>query len=171
MPENQTSSTINGIADLLNGVGGFASSVMQGDNTASDYNFKAQESEFNAEEVGINIKQLWNQEIFQEGQRGEHGAQMEGGERAALAAQGLNVNSSASRSITDATASITGRDMFQIRNNAFMKAFGFDAQKLEYQAEGKLDRNKAQSAEDAGLFGGIAKFAGSGLKAAAELGV
>lgn len=164
-------STMAGIADLLNGVGGFTASTLKGDETAMDYQFKAQEAGFNAEEAGIGVKQLWNQELFQEGQKSERGAQIEGGEVAAEAAQGLNVRSQASTGITQATSNITGKDVFQLRNNAFMKAFGFNAQEIQDTAESALDKTKANEAGGAGLFSGLASFAGSGLKAAGEMGL
>ena len=167
---NQTMSTINGVADLLNGVGGFATDVLAGDQTGIDYRFKAQEAGFNAQEAGISVKELWNQEIFNEGKVAIHGAQMEGGEVAAEAAQGLNVHSRASTAITNETSNVTGRDIYTLRNNAFMKAFGYKAQQIQDTAEATLNTIKANQAEDVGLFGGISKFVGSGLKAVGELG-
>lgn len=167
----QSDSTMNGIADLLNGVGGFTSSVLSGDETAMDYKFKANEAQFNAEEAGISIKNLWNQELFREGQIEEKGAQQAGGEIAAEAAQGLNVNSAASKGIVSDTGAITGKDVFTLRNNAFMKAFGFKAQQIQDSAESQLDTIKANEAGNVGFFGGLAKFSGSGLKAAGEMGL
>jgi hypothetical protein len=164
-------SLMESISGLLNGVGGLTTSILKGNETGMDYRFKAQEAGFNAQEAGISVKQLWNQEIWKEGQIEEKGAQMIGAERAAQAAQGINVSSPASRQITNETANITGKDIFTLRNNAFMKAFGYEAQQMQDTSESKLDTIKANEAESAGLFGGIAQFVGSGLKALPGLGV
>jgi len=159
-----------GVADLLDGVGGLTTSVLQGNEVGSDYAFKAQEASLNAQEAGLTIKELWNKEIFDEGMIERRGAAMAGGERAAQAAQGLGVSSRASMQIPEETAKITGRDIFTLRNNAYMKAFGYKAQQMEDMTESQLNTIKSNEAKQAGLFGGLAKFAGSALRAAPELG-
>jgi hypothetical protein len=162
---------LKGAGDLLQGIVGGTSDIIQGQATGIEDAFKANQAGFNSQEAGLNATELWNKELFQEGQLSEKGAQMIGGERAAEAAQGMNVRSAASTSITNETANITAKDVFTLRNNAFMKAFGYEAEGMEQATESNLETIAGKNAQTSGLWGGITKFIGSGLKAAGEAGI
>lgn len=82
-----------------------------------------------------------------------------GAQRAALAAQGIDVNADDALSLQDETRQIGEMDVLTIKNNALREAFGYKSQAQSYQSAGAY-------AEKAGNTGARNTLIGGGLQAA-----
>ena len=85
-----------------------------------------------------------------------------GSQRAAMAAQGVNIDSGSASMVTQDTAALGALDALTIRNNAYREAYGFKSQALGYAGQAKLTRMGARSAGYSTLLTG-------GLSAARDL--
>lgn len=79
---------------------------------------------------------------------------MAGSQRAAMAAQGIQIDSGSAGDIIDQTYSMGAEDVQTIRNNAFREAMGYKSQASEYLTQGNLANATAQQQSSATLLGG-----------------
>ena len=87
-------------------------------------------------------------------ERGEKGAQdhrrktkrLIGAQRAALAAQGIDVNYGSAAGIQSETQALGERDALTIRNNAWREAFGFRSQADSLRLQSEFSKSAAKSA-------------------------
>lgn len=89
--------------------------------------------------------------------------QMVGSQRAALAAQGLDVNADTSSLIQEDTAGLGAEDVTTIRNNAWREAWGYRVQALDYSSQAKFSGISSKFNAQQTLLTG-------GLNAAREIG-
>lgn len=79
-----------------------------------------------------------------------------GSQRAALAAQGIEVGSGSSLDIQQDTAAMGASDALTIKNNAWREAWGFKNQALDYSSKGALAGMTAKNqAKNTILTGGL----------------
>jgi hypothetical protein len=82
--------------------------------------------------------------------------QVIGSQRAALAAQGIDVNNDTSVTIQQDTAALGAEDVMTIKNNAWREAWGYKVQAQDYQSQGEFARISANSnAKQTLLTGGL----------------
>jgi hypothetical protein len=72
-------------------------------------------------------------------------AQMLGKQRAALAANGVDLNSGSAIDLLASTEFLGEQDVNQIQNNAVRKAWGYEVEGSNYQAQSNLDQWKADT--------------------------
>ncbi|PRZ51227.1 hypothetical protein BX589_12068 [Paraburkholderia fungorum] len=87
-------------------------------------------------------------------------AQMIGGERAAMAANGVDLNSGSALRIQGDTAKLGDVDALTIRNNAARAAYGYQLQGLSYGQQATLDESSAANAVSAGNLNSFASIVG-----------
>lgn len=94
-------------------------------------------------------------------------AQMIGGERASMAANGVDLDSGSALRIQGDTAKLGEVDALTIRNNAARAAYGYELQGLSYGQQATLDESAASNASTAGnlnafssVIGGASSVAG-----------
>ena len=86
----------------------------------------------------------------------KQGRQMQGTQRAALAAQGVEVDSGSAADIQSETHVMTRMDARKIRNNAAREAFGFKTQAVQSRMEAAYGMQAAESgARGTLLTGGL----------------
>lgn len=97
--------------------------------------------------------------------QGTKTAQVVGQQKAAQAANGLDVNSGTNLNVRTATQDMGHLDALTIMNNAMKKAAGFTAQGMNFGAESTLDTMKAGTSKTTGdigvatsLLGGASSF-------------
>ena len=85
--------------------------------------------------------------------------QVTGSQRAALAAQGLDVNSDTSSLIQEDTAGLGAEDVTTIRNNAWREAWGYKVQALDYGSQAKFAGISSKFKQNQTLLTGGLQFA------------
>ena len=79
-----------------------------------------------------------------------------GAQRAAMAAQGIDVNSGSALDIQDETAAMGELDALTAKNNAWREAWGYKVQALDYGAKGQLMAEAARNeSRNTMLTGGL----------------
>jgi hypothetical protein len=79
----------------------------------------------------------------------EHGKQVRqlvGSQRAAIAAQGIELDDGDAEALQIDTETIGAQQMLQIKNNAWREAWGFKTQASSYQAQGEMAAATARTA-------------------------
>lgn len=86
-----------------------------------------------------------------------------GSQRAALAAQGIDIGSGTAKDIAEETAAIGEQEASQIRINAIRQAFGVRTQAINTRAQGEFDQIAGKSAASSALLTGGLGAISSGL--------
>ena len=167
-PMDKQDFLVKGFNDLLSGVGGFTESYLKGNSDKIEGYYRADEMDRRAQEESLNVKAAWNDEYDQEQRQAEKGAQEIGATVSAQAGQGVSVRSQASRSVTQTMSGLTAKDLLTLKNNVYAKTFGYRMDIIKDEGEAGLQRLRAKSASDAGLFGGLTKFGGAAINAVSE---
>lgn len=119
-------------------------------------NEQARLIEFNAEMSLKQIEDIYAQADFQTRKIGQRGAQVQGAQRASLAAQGIGIDTGSAAELQKETAQLTTDDMMMVRQNALKAAFGVKANAYGMQMQANLVRAGGQaSASGTLLTGGI----------------
>lgn len=71
--------------------------------------------------------------------------QLQGSQRAALAAQGLNVDSGSGLELQNDSAELGAIDSATIKNNAWLEAWGYRAQSLDLNSQGQFAQMSANN--------------------------
>ncbi|NIF51403.1 hypothetical protein [Burkholderia sp. Ax-1724] len=85
-------------------------------------------------------------------------SQMIGAERAAMAANGVDLDSGSALRIQGDTAKLGDVDAMTIRNNAARQAYGYQLQGLSYSQQAGLDEASASNAKTAGYLGAFSSI-------------
>ena len=82
-----------------------------------------------------------------------------GSQRAAMAAQGIEVDSGSAMDIQEDTAALGALDAQAIQNNAYMEAFGYKSQAIDYTAKAKMSKLEGRTKARNSLLTGGLQFA------------
>jgi hypothetical protein len=156
-----------GLGSVLSGLGTAASvfgSLKQGQAASQAAKYNAAVAENNKE------MQLRNASLA--GQEGEAAAQMEGmktrarvaGIAADQGASGVRLNSGSDIDVRSSAASMGELSAINIRSNAARKAYGYQVDASNYQAQANLDRATAKNARTAGYIGALTALGSSAGK-------
>lgn len=96
-------------------------------------------------------------------------SRMIGSQRAALAAQGLEVDSGSALEIQNDSKEMAARDVVTIRNNAAREAFGFKVQAMNSTNEGRMAQLAANKQASSSLLVGGMNAASSIMSGAAKV--
>jgi hypothetical protein len=133
---------------LAQGYNDYSSLNAQGDFTRAAYETNARYAEMQADDVMKRGKVASNQQR-------KKTKQLIGAQRAALAAQGVEVNSGSGLMLQEEAMEMGAADARMIENNAFREAWGMRAQASEMRFQGRVQQmaNK-YAARNAVLVGG-----------------
>lgn len=134
----------------------------QGEFEKAQYDMNARLAQFQAEDA----LGRGEQEV---GKARQATAQTIGAQRAATAAQGIDVGSGSALDIQADTAGMGALDVMTIRNNARREAFGYKVQAADYKMRGRLAKRGAQVAANATLLTGGLNAAGAGMSGIASI--
>lgn len=87
-------------------------------------------------------------------------AQMIGAQRAAMAANGIDIGSGSALNLQSDTGAIGELDALTIRNNAARQAYNYEAQAADFSANSSLMRMKASNDKKAGNIGAFSSLVG-----------
>ncbi len=154
----QTSGASYGMAasNTVGAAGSLAGAISSAGAMRAQGEYQRQQYEFNAR-----IAELQAQDAMDRGDKEashirKKGNQIQGAQRAALAAQGIDISSGSALDVQVDTDSAIRQDMIQTRNNAWREAWGFRAQALGYQNEGVLAQRATENkARNTLLTGGM----------------
>lgn len=110
---------------------------MQGQYQENQLNFNSKLAELQAEDATIrgnkeaDIKRKQTKQVI-------------ASQRAALAAQGIEVNEDTALQIQQDTAGLGAEDVQTIKNNAWREAWGYKVQALDYSGQAKYAKNSAK---------------------------
>lgn len=93
--------------------------------------------------------------------------QLIGAQRAAMAAQGIEVESGSALDIQEDTAQLGRLDALTIKMNAYREAWGYKFEGIQLGAQAGLAQTSARFARTQALVGGAQSLAGAGLTYAA----
>lgn len=141
------STALQGVSDVLSGVGGM-----------EQYNYRAQVAQNNAAVEKSNADAA-----LAAGQAEESNSKLRTGmtmaaQKAAQAANGINVNVGSPAQVRQSTANVGAIDAAMIHYNAARAAFGEQALAANYAAQAKLDRRAGVGALTEGLFKGASSI-------------
>lgn len=88
-----------------------------------------------------------------------------GSQRAALAAQGIQIDSGSALDVQEDTAMIGQQEALKIKNNAWMEAFGFKVQAQQDTQQGKIAKMAANNTASATIATGGWQAVSGGLDA------
>ena len=86
-----------------------------------------------------------------------------GSQRAALAAQGINIESGSAAEVQADTAALGAVDELTIRNNAYREAFGYKAQAISYGGQGAFTGIASNFAQRSTILTAGAQFGSEAL--------
>jgi hypothetical protein len=136
---NSSGSDWSAIAGLFSGFGTIGSAISQ----SNAYQAQGQYDKYLSE---INSR-LADQQFQQVIKKGEEEATayskkvkgLAGSQKAALAAQGIDVGSGSAAEIQKETMIMGAEDAMKIRNNAYQEAFGYKVQAINTRSQGNFD--------------------------------
>lgn len=150
------SSGANAIGDLSTGYSQSQAIKMQGKFEQNQLNFNREIAELQASDAIVRGKK-------DVASKKRETRQVIGAQRAALAAQGVEVNEDTASLIQEDTAGLGAEDVETIKNNAWREAWGYRVQALDYGSQAKFSGISSK-------FNSTQTLLTGGLKAAREVG-
>lgn len=150
------SGTLFAASSAMQGVNAFAGAGAQ----ASAMRSKA-EYDANTFEINRRLAEFEAEDAIRRGgraanQKKKETKQVIGSQRAALAAQGIEIDSGSAADIQESTAAIGAMDAITIKNNAYREAYGLKTQALNFGSQAAFSRISGEaSARNTLLAGGI----------------
>lgn len=143
-------------AAILLATSSVASAVTQASAAKSQGKFAQQQAESQAR-----LSEMQSEDALKRGQKEAANVKkkanlLQGSQRAAMAAQGIDVSSGSAGDILAETAESGSLDALTVKNNAFREAWGYRAQASQQRFEGRMKRSASQfEARNTLLVGGI----------------
>ena len=140
----------------VNAVGSATSAYQQSQAIKAQGNYQKNQLQFNAQVADLQANDAINRGNADAVTKKKQTKQVIGSQRAALAAQGIEVNSDTSSLIQQDTAGLGAEDVVTIKNNAWREAWGYKVQALEYSGQAGFAANSAKfNATQTLLTGGL----------------
>lgn len=129
--------------------------------------YQQQQLEFNARISELQAEDATARGDREAGAARRVGKQVRGAQRAALAAQGVDVNSGSAADVQDETTQLAEADAQTIRANAWREAWGFRAQAQQARGQGRMGMLAANNQARSTILTGGLQAIGYGLQAGA----
>lgn len=151
------SSGIQGASSLAQGYVQKEAYKAKGDYEQAMGEINARRAEFQAED-SIKRGERDAAKVKKEGKR------LRGAQRAAMAAQGIEVNDGSALAIQEDTAALAAEDATTVKNNAWREAWGFKVQASDYRAAGRMAKMAARREGRTSFLTGGMQAASYGLQ-------
>lgn len=133
-----------------------ASSASEAEDQKAMGAYQKQQFEFNQGMAELQAKDAIKRGEVEVNQIRSEGKKIRGSQRAALAAQGIQIDSGSAAVIQADSEATIAQDMVTAKNNAWREAWGYKAQALTYGQQGRFSTLAADSkARNTLLAGGI----------------
>jgi hypothetical protein len=144
---------------------GAAGQVQAGKAQAQADNYNAQVSTMNAELENRKAKDAIERGAKEEQQKRLQTSMLIGKQRAAMAANGVDLSFGSPLDTLVDTAKMGEIDALNIRTNSYREAYEHQTQESNYKSEAAMNRAKAKSDAKAGYIGAMGTILGGGGKA------
>jgi hypothetical protein len=141
---------------IISAVGAVASGVGQ----AKAASYQAQVAQNNATIAKQNARTEMQAGEAEATTQGLAARNKEGGMAAAMAAEGVDINSGSAASARASQEGVDFLDTMTIRNNAARRAHGDESQAMNFEAQSKLDKSQAQNDITSSLLSAASSTAG-----------
>lgn len=145
-------------------IGGYAQ-VQAGNAQAEASRYNAQVAEMNATLADRAAKDALERGKTEEQRKRLEIAQLQGRQRAAMAANGVDLTFGSPLDTLVDTATMGELDALTIRRNAAREAYDYEAQGVNYRADAGLSRMNASAAKMGGYLSAAGTILGGGAKA------
>ncbi|TDY26305.1 hypothetical protein B0G81_6815 [Paraburkholderia sp. BL6665CI2N2] len=132
--------------------------VRQGQAASAAASYQAEVAKNNQIVANAYSKQAMDDGENQVAAKQQQTSQMIGAERAAMAANGVDLDSGSALRIQGDTAKLGDVDAMTIRNNAARQAYGYQLQGLSYSQQASLDEASSSNAQTAGYVNGFSSI-------------
>ncbi len=145
-----------GGASLVNSAGSLATSISQAGAARAQGEYQKQQYETNARLADLQAKDAIDRGDKDAAAVHKKGLQVQGAQRAALAAQGIDVGSGSALEIQLETGSMARTEAAEVRNNAWREAWGYKVQANNYRGQGTMaDLASQNQSRNTLLTGGL----------------
>lgn len=144
---------------------GAAGQMQQAQATASANRYQAKVAEMNATLADRRAKDAIERGANEEQRKRQQVAQLSGQQRAAMAANGVDLNFGSPLNTLVDTAVLGELDALTIRTNANRQAYDFKVDAVNKRASAEMSRLSADSAETGGWLNAAGTILGGGTKA------
>jgi hypothetical protein len=142
------------------GLTGALSSIMGGDSQSAMYGYKAGIAKQNAQIAKQNADYARKVGEVEAQRQGMETRFTVGKQKVAQAASGLDVDSGSAVDVRESTGDIGRQDQAVTRANAARKAYGFEVEAAEKEAEATMMEYAGKSSKKAGLLGAASSLLG-----------
>jgi len=139
---------------------GVASASASADAQEKASAYQAQVAKNNQQQANQAAVYAQQQGQVMEDAKREQTAQTLGGERAAMAANGVDLDSGSALRLQGDTAKVGELDALTIKNNAARASYGYQVQGLGYADQANMDMSAASNAETAGTLNEFSSLVG-----------
>lgn len=123
-----------------NAIGTATSTYSQAKAIKTQSKYEQQQANFNAEVADLQAQEAINRGNREASLKRKETKRLIGDQRAALAAQGIDVNTDTAAIIQQDTAGVGAEDVETIKNNAWKEAWGYQVQSQEYRSQAEFAR-------------------------------
>lgn len=145
-------------------IGGYAQ-IQAGNAQAAAANYNAQVAEMNATLADRAAKDALERGAAEEQRKRMEVAAIQGRQRAAMAANGVDLTFGSPLDALVDTATLGELDALTIRRNAAREAYDYETQGVNYRSDATLSRMNASAAKTGGYLGAAGTVLGGGAKA------
>lgn len=144
---------------------GGVSAVQQGNAAAASANYNAQVAEMNAKIADENARDALERGKLEEQQKRQEVAAIVGRQKAAMAANGVDLGFGSPLDTLVDTAMLGEIDALTIRSNAAREAYAYNVDGVNGRADAALSRANAKSAKKGGYLSAFGTVLGGGAEA------
>lgn len=148
-------------SSLLGGITGAAGSLMQGSAQSKSYKYQAGVAQLNKQVALQNAEYSIRAGETQAQQSGMKTKFMVGKEKAAQGASGVDVNVGSTQQVRESQEQVGRMDQSIIRDNAGRRAYSYEVEATNYEAQSKADLAAAKTSKTAGYIGAFSSILGS----------
>lgn len=156
---SMNSNTMMALGSLSQGANSFASGILNSSGEAEYGEWQKQQFEFNKQIAEMQSKDAIRRGDSEARKVRKAGKQIIGSQRAALAAQGIEIDSGSALDIQGDTAYLSEMDALTIKNNAAREAWGYKMDALQSGYQGQMAQYAAQNKARSTLLTGGLGFA------------
>jgi hypothetical protein len=160
--------TIGMVGAGAGGVMGALSSIMGGDSQSSMYRYKAGIARQNAQIAKQNADYARKVGEVEAQRKGMETRFEIGQQKVGQAASGLDVNTGSAERVRDSTQAIGAHDQAVIRANSARKAYGYEVEGAQAEAESGMMEAASTSSKKAGYLGAVSSILGGATSVASK---
>jgi hypothetical protein len=153
------------VSSLVQGASSFAGANSQSEAIKAQGQYQSNQLDFNAKLSDIQAKNALDRGSKNATSLKRRAKVLAGSQRAAAAAQGIEVGSGSAADIQADTATFSNQDAQEIRNNAWREAWGYNVEAMNLRSQARMARSGSEFAAKQTLLTGGIQAANYGMQA------